>query len=158
MYKQAVSPIPFIYSKITQSSLTTCHGGVWRERMYGSYSFMTLALDGVGGERHARAACFFWENDPNTHCVGGWVGLRSGLDTGARGRILCLWSNPGRLDVHSVVNHYTDWATPDHPFICREFWILAYIIMSKMCRSRRELHAIGHCFIYIHRDANCSTN
>jgi hypothetical protein len=26
--------------------------------------------------------------DPSTHCTGGWVGLRAGLDTEVRGKIL----------------------------------------------------------------------
>jgi hypothetical protein len=34
--------------------------------------------------------------DPGIHWIGGWVGLRAGLDTGARGKILCRGSNPGR--------------------------------------------------------------
>jgi hypothetical protein len=35
---------------------------------------------------------------PSTHCTGGWVGPRAGLDTEARGKILCLCreSNPSR--------------------------------------------------------------
>jgi hypothetical protein len=28
--------------------------------------------------------------DSSTHCTGGWVGLRAGLDTEARGKVLCL--------------------------------------------------------------------
>ena len=34
---------------------------------------------GVGGQRHAPAATYPRER-PRTHCVGGWVGLRAGLD------------------------------------------------------------------------------
>jgi hypothetical protein len=36
--------------------------------------------------------------NPGTCCIGGWVGLRAGLDTEARGEIifLCRGSNPGR--------------------------------------------------------------
>jgi hypothetical protein len=36
------------------------------------------------------------ENIPGTHWIGGWVGLSAGLDTEARGKILCLCqvSNP----------------------------------------------------------------
>jgi hypothetical protein len=36
---------------------------------------------------------------PGTHCIGGWVGPRAGLETDTRGKILwfCLRSNPGRL-------------------------------------------------------------
>jgi hypothetical protein len=35
---------------------------------------------------------------PGTHCTGGWVGPRAGLDAEVRGKILCLslGSNPGR--------------------------------------------------------------
>jgi hypothetical protein len=38
------------------------------------------------------------ERTPGTHCTGGWVGLRAGLDTEAREKILCLCrgSNNGR--------------------------------------------------------------
>jgi hypothetical protein len=38
------------------------------------------------------------ERTPGTHWTGGWVGPRAGLDTEARGKILCLCrgSNPGR--------------------------------------------------------------
>jgi hypothetical protein len=32
---------------------------------------------------------------PSTHWIEEWVGLRAGLDTEARGKILCLWGlNP----------------------------------------------------------------
>jgi hypothetical protein len=50
---------------------------------------------------------------PSTHCTGGWVGPRPGLDTEARGNILCLcWgSNLERPVVQPVARHYTDWAT-----------------------------------------------
>jgi hypothetical protein len=38
------------------------------------------------------------ERIPSTHWMGGWVGLRAGLDTQAKGKILCLCQglNPGR--------------------------------------------------------------
>jgi hypothetical protein len=51
---------------------------------------------------------------PGTDCTGGWVGPKPGLDTEARGKILCpcRGSNPDRPVVQSVVRHYTDWATP----------------------------------------------
>jgi hypothetical protein len=39
-----------------QSSPTTRHGGAWPERRYSSYSFLTLSLDGVSGQRQAPAA------------------------------------------------------------------------------------------------------
>jgi hypothetical protein len=42
-----------------------------------------------------------------------WVGLRAGLDTEHRGKILCpcRGSKPDRPVAHPVVRHYTDWAT-----------------------------------------------
>jgi hypothetical protein len=52
------------------------------ERSYSSYSFLTSALDEVSGQRHAPTALC-------PHCTGGWVGPRAGLDTEARGKILC---------------------------------------------------------------------
>jgi hypothetical protein len=75
---------------------------------------------GVSGQRHALAALCPGERTPSTHCTGGWVGLRAGLDTEVRGKILCFCrgSNPNRLVIQSVVRHYTDWATPA-PF-CKE--------------------------------------
>jgi hypothetical protein len=46
---------------------------------------------------------------PGTHCTGGWVGPRAGLDTEARGKIICpcRGSNPDRPVVQTVVRHYT---------------------------------------------------
>jgi hypothetical protein len=81
-------------------------GGAWGERRYSSYSFTTSALDGgdfTPGER-----------TPGTHCTGGWVGHRAGLDTEDKGKILCpcRGSNLDRPVVQPVVRHYTDWATP----------------------------------------------
>jgi hypothetical protein len=51
---------------------------------------------------------------PGTHCTGGWVGPRAGLDTDVRGKILCprRGSKPDRPVVQPVVRHYTDWANP----------------------------------------------
>jgi hypothetical protein len=47
------------------------------------------------------------------HWIGGWVGLRAGLDTEARGKILCFcWgSNPGRpvCNLHLKIIHVYNW-------------------------------------------------
>jgi hypothetical protein len=43
---------------------------------------------GVSGQRHDPAALYPRERTPDTHCTGGWVGPRRGLDTEARGEIL----------------------------------------------------------------------
>jgi hypothetical protein len=41
---------------------------------------------GVSGQRHAPAALYPRGKKPGTHCTGGWVGPRAGLDTEARGK------------------------------------------------------------------------
>jgi hypothetical protein len=63
------------------------HGG---ERRYSSYSFLTSALDGGewSASRPGRAL------PPGTHCTGGWVSPRAGLDREARRKILCLCRGP----------------------------------------------------------------
>ena len=43
------------------------------------YSSMTAALDVVSGQQHAPAALYSRER-PGTHCTGGWVDPRAGLD------------------------------------------------------------------------------
>jgi hypothetical protein len=51
---------------------------------------------GVNGQRHALAALYPRERIPGIHWIGGWVGLRAGLDTEVRRKILCLcrgWGN-----------------------------------------------------------------
>jgi hypothetical protein len=69
---------------------------------------------GVSGQRHAPAALCPGEKPHGTHCTGGWMGFRAGLDTEVRGKILCpcRGSNPDRPVIQSVVRHYTDSATP----------------------------------------------
>jgi hypothetical protein len=54
------------------------------------------------------------ERTPGTHCTGGWVGPRAGLDTEGRGKILCPCRglNPDRQVVQPIVRHYTAWAIP----------------------------------------------
>jgi hypothetical protein len=80
-------PICFIspvipYSK-KKSRPATRHVCAWGERRYSSYSFTISALD--GGEWSAsRPGRAFTprERTRGTHCTGGWVGPRAGLDTG----------------------------------------------------------------------------
>jgi hypothetical protein len=64
---------------------------------------------GVSGQRHAPAALYPREKTPGTHWIGGWVGPRAGLNTGARRKILCpcRGSNLDRPIVQPVVRHYT---------------------------------------------------
>jgi hypothetical protein len=66
---------------------TPRHEGAWRERSYSSYSFSTSALDGVEWSGVTPRPRFSpGERTPGTHCTGGWVGLRAGLDPEARGK------------------------------------------------------------------------
>jgi hypothetical protein len=69
---------------------------------------------GVSGQCPVPAVFCHGERTPSTHCTGGWVGLRAGLDTEVGGKILCPCQglNPDRLVVQSIVRHYTDRATP----------------------------------------------
>jgi hypothetical protein len=84
------------------------------ERRYSSYSFLTSALDGGEWSAPRPGRALPHGKDPGTHYTGGWVGLKAGLDTEARGKILCpcRGSNPDRPVVQSVARHYTDWANP----------------------------------------------
>jgi hypothetical protein len=63
-----------------------CHAGDKGERKYSPYSFLTSALDGGEWSALRPYRAFRPENDPYTHYTGGWMGLRAGLDTEARGK------------------------------------------------------------------------
>jgi hypothetical protein len=69
---------------------------------------------GLSGQGHAPAALYPGERTPGTHCTGGLVGPRDGLDTEVRGKISCLCqgSKLDRQVAQSIARHYTDWATP----------------------------------------------
>jgi hypothetical protein len=58
------------------------------ERKYSSCSLLASAIDGVTGQRRAPAALYPRERTTGTQWTGDWVGLRAGLDTEARGKIL----------------------------------------------------------------------
>jgi hypothetical protein len=90
---------------VKQCSPATRHGGAGGGEEYSSYSFLTSALDGVSGQRQAPVALCPGERTPGTHCTGGWVSPRAGLDTEVRGKIPCPCrrSNPDRPVVQSVV-------------------------------------------------------
>jgi hypothetical protein len=58
------------------------------------------------GQRHA------WPRfTPGTHCTGGWVGPRAGLDTEATGKSFASAGDRNPV-FQSVVRRYTDWVTP----------------------------------------------
>jgi hypothetical protein len=53
-----------------------------------SYSFSTSALDESEWSALRPGCTLAPGKDPGTHCTGGWVGPRAGLDTEATGKIL----------------------------------------------------------------------
>jgi len=71
---------------------------------------LTLALDGVGGQRHAPAA-LTPEERAGTYCLWGWVVPRPGLDKCRKPR-----PRPGfdSRTIQSVASRYTDYAIPAH--------------------------------------------
>jgi hypothetical protein len=66
----------------------------------------------VSGQRHAPAALYTQESSAGTHYTGGWVGLRAGLDTGARrGSNPChpVRSQTLYYPSYSQINDKEDW-------------------------------------------------
>ena len=84
------------------------HEGSEGEQLYGSTLSSASALV-EGRWSTPRPGRFTPGKDPGTHCTGGWVGPRAGLD--GCGKIL----PPPGFDprtVQPVASHYTDWAIP----------------------------------------------
>ena len=82
----------------------TGHEGLDVEYRYSATLSLTSALDGICGQRHATAVIYPRER-PGTHCTGGWVGPRAGLDRCGKSR------PPPGLDprrVQPVASRYTD--------------------------------------------------
>ena len=57
----------------------TGHEGPEREYRYSSTLSLILEPDGVGGQHHTLVA-LPPRKRPGTHCIGGWMGPRAGLD------------------------------------------------------------------------------
>ena len=81
----------------------TGHEGPEREQKYSCTLSLISVLDGVGCQRHAPAA--LPRERPDTHCIGGWMGLRSGLEGCGKSR-----PSPGfdPRTVQPVAGYYTD--------------------------------------------------
>jgi hypothetical protein len=65
---------------------------------------LTLALDRVGGQLHAPAA-LPPRKRPGTHCIGGWMGPRAGLDGCEKSRshrIFFFFACPGFFSLWSI--------------------------------------------------------
>ena len=82
----------------------TGHEGPEGEQMYSSTLPSTSALDGDGWST-PRPGRFTPRERPDTHCIGGWVGPRAGLD-------VCRKSRPppgfDPRTVQPVASRYTD--------------------------------------------------
>ena len=63
---------------------------------------------------NAKPRLLYTRKRPGTHCIGGWVGPRAGLDGCGKYRPL-----PGHdpRTVQPIARLYTDWAIPTHIFI-----------------------------------------
>ena len=77
------------------------------------HSFMTKGtIRGVRNQRHAPAALYPRERH-GTHCTGGWVGPRAGMDSCGKSR------HPPEFDpqtVQPVASRYTDYANRSTAF------------------------------------------
>ena len=63
-------------------------------------------------DQHHAPAAFYRRERPSTHCTGGWVGPRAGLDRCGKSR---LHTGFDPRTVQPVASHYTDYATwPTH--------------------------------------------
>ena len=71
--------------------------------MYSSTLSLTRKLDGVGSQRQAPAGLTPGKR-PGTHCIGGWVGPRAGLDGCGKSRPTGIRSP----DRPAVAIRYTD--------------------------------------------------
>jgi hypothetical protein len=57
------------------------------DRRFGSYSFLTSAVEGGEWSASRPGRIYPRGRAPGTHCTGGWVGPRAGLDAEVRGKI-----------------------------------------------------------------------
>jgi hypothetical protein len=90
-----------------KSHTRTGHEGPKGEKRYSCTLSLISALDGVGGQHHAPTALLPGKR-LGTHCIGGCVGPRAGMDG-------CGKSRPKGFDPRtdkSVASRCTDWVIP----------------------------------------------
>jgi hypothetical protein len=98
---------------------------------------------GVSGQRHAPAVPYPRERTPGAHLTGGWVGLRAGLDTEARGKILCpCWGSKPSRPVRSQTLYRLS-----YPSSCMKmavFWNAAPCSLAEMYRRFRGAYCLHY--------------
>jgi hypothetical protein len=114
---------------------------------------------GVSGQRDAPAVIYPQEKVPGTHCTGGWVGLRAGLDTDARGKILCVcWeSNHGRPVCSQTLYWLSYPSSSRRPEVTTK-WHDTRTILHNPPRIKRKLHFNPFTFVEISWEANTWKN
>jgi hypothetical protein len=98
-------------------------------KMYGRvHAFLTSALD--GGEWSASRPCCFTpgKTAPGTHCIGGWVGPKAGLDVMEKSKISCTYreSNADSSVVQTVAQSLYRLSYSDS-LVCAYIYIYIYI-------------------------------
>jgi hypothetical protein len=120
--------------------------------MYSSYSYLTSAtrwgwVVSVMPWPHFTPR----ERTPGTHWIGGWVGLRAGLDAGARRKILCpcRGSNLNHPIIQPVVRHYTAWATAapikENKKLPKHILTICSIVNKSGLMRRKSIINTKHC-------------
>jgi hypothetical protein len=114
-----------------------------RGSMASTHSWPWLYM-GVNGERHAPAALYPPGENPGTHWIRGWMGLRAGLDTEAREKSFTSTGDWTPI-VQSVVRHATEknpsplrGLNPDRPVCSQSLYWLRYV--SSWQETGKELN------------------
>jgi hypothetical protein len=107
-------------------------------------------MRGVSGQRHALAALSPGERTLSTHCIGGWVGPRAGLDTQPRGKILSpLPGIEPRLPCCSARSHTLYWLSyPTHIMTMDNIKIITFMTTVVVSPVKRVWHADTSCSIF----------
>jgi hypothetical protein len=86
----------------------------------------------VGGQRHAPPALPPGKR-PDTHCIGGWVGPRAGLDGCGKSR------PPPGFDprtFHPVASSYTDCGIPAPNLLFTVYYLLLLLMFKELPRPQ----------------------
>jgi hypothetical protein len=121
---------------IQHISETHTRPAIRHERRLGGEELQPLCLDLVTRRVSIKPRPPFncGEGTPGTHCTGGWVGPRAGLDAGGA-------SVGDRTPVaQPVVSHYTDWSTG-----CPHFWhnYTKYVCTVRQTKYLTGTHSTG---------------